>query len=785
MERFHEGREVGVESAGVSEALGVHLFPVRHHSPRTSSVLLETLSRLDPELVLIEGPSDANALIGAITESDTVPPVAILAYRTDGHPGSTMWPFVSYSPEYVALKWAAERGKSARFIDVSAAHSLARLDDEDEPPSAGVEQTAAAQDADLHPYDAIVARSGYRSFEEFWEAQFEAPKHENPTFGEALRELGETARHRRSDERTSRARDAIMRAAIEDAVRGGVEPDRIVAVLGAAHVAAIVAGDVDATLSTHFEASVPVNLTLIPYSFPRMAEQTGYGAGNRAPYFHQRAHDAGGDYRRAALEVLVDFTDHLRLRGFSVSLADTIEAYRLACRLGDLREKSGPGLDEVREATVATLCRGEAAFVDQFLWSSVVGKGIGRVARSIGRNSLQEEFWSSVAAFKLPKTDELELVSLRLSDATHVEISVFFHRLRVIDVPYAGEGGASTTKKSAAPAGAPGLEVLSRVREAWQCQWTPSTELALVERIVYGETFRAAAERRLEERLAGAKNVRDAAGVLVDAVLTSAMGTVSLALDAVDRLSAHDDEVGSLAAACRALAGLVAYGSSRAEAGADERVLTPLLTKTFARASLRLPFACAGGDDDAPEVVLAMRVLHEVAVTQPAVDKPGWLAALEEVGKSFGALPRCAGTAAGLLLLSGNWDGAALAAALRLRLSASTEPGRTAQFLSGFFEVNALAIVKNPEVVEIIDGYLQSLADDAFRDAVPTLRRAFADLGKTERRYLVESVISARGHAGGAVAKTAARVVTEKDEAQLRAASEDIQKAMDDLDDLL
>ena len=765
----------------MSDALGVHLFPVRHHSPRTSRVLLETLSRLEPELVLIEGPSDANELIPAIAAADTVPPVAILAYRTDGEPGSTVWPFVAYSPEYVALRWATQHGKVARFIDVSAAQSLAR----DHAETANADDDDASdddEDSETSPYADIVARSGHRSFEEFWEAELEAPEHTNPAFGEALRELGETVRHRRNDV-SSRARDAIMREAIDAAVSTGVKPASIVVVLGAAHVAAIAAGDVEPALTAHFEARVPVSLTLIPYSFPRMAEQTGYGAGNRAPYFHQRAHDAGGDYRRAALEVLVDFTDHLRLRGFSVSLADTIEAYRLACTLGDLRGKSGPGLDEVREATVATLCRGEAAFVDDFLWSSVVGKNIGRVARSIGRNSLQEEFWASVAEYKLPKTDELEQVSLRLADAAHVAISTFFHRLRVLDVPYAAEAG--TKKGALAPPDTRGLEALSRVREAWQCQWTPSTELALVERIVYGESFRAAAERKLEQRLASTKSVREAASVLVDAVLTSAMGTVSLALAAVDQLSAHDDDLPSLGAACRALAGLVAYGSSRAEAGVDERVLTPLLVKTFARATLRLPVACGGGDSEVPDVAAAMRILQEIAVTQPAVDRVGWLTALDEVGRSFSVHPRCAGTAAGLLLLSRSWDGTALSDALRLRLSATSEPGRTAEFLTGFFDVNALSIVKNPDVVEIIDSYLQSLPDDVFRDAVPTLRRAFADLGKTERRYLVESVISARGHAGGAAAKVATRVVTEKDEAQLRAASEDIQKAMDDLDDLL
>src|SRR6185437_17164129 len=117
----------------------------------------------------------------------------------------------------------------------------------------------------------------------------------------------------------------------------------------------------------------------------------------------QRAHDAGCSFRRATLEVLVEFCEHLRLRGFTASLADTIEAYRLACTLADLRGKTEPGLDEVREATIATMCRGDATHVDGFLWPSVIGRHVGKVGSLIGKNSLQEEFWREVEERHLPR----------------------------------------------------------------------------------------------------------------------------------------------------------------------------------------------------------------------------------------------------------------------------------------------------------------------------------------------------------------------------------------------
>jgi Family of unknown function (DUF5682) len=788
----------------VSALHGVHLFPVRHHSPRSTAVLQAALTRVQPELVLVEGPADANAMLSVLTDPETVPPIALLGYRNDGTPGATTWPFAAYSPEYAALCWAHTHGKQARFIDITSGQSLAESAAENAAEKAAqTEAHAAASDEPAEPRNddmpdaeangtptadmqspgaRLAAQSGYRSFEEFWEASFEAPNYQEADFRAALLAFAEATRHGHTRADRHRARDAVMQAAIERAIAEGTAPEKIFVVLGAAHAAAMVAGDVDPAAAKRFDASVPTTVTVIPYSFPRLSEQLGYGAGNRAPFFYQRAHDAGADYTRATLEVLVDFTDHLRLRGFSVSLADTIEAYRLACALATLRGKTGPGLDEVREATVSTLCRGESTYVDSFLWSTVVGKGVGRVCKGVGKNSLQEEFWTTLAHYRLPKSDEAETVGLRLSDPLHVDISIFLQRLRTLNIPYA----ALTQQKRAASRTSASFESLSRVRETWQCQWTPSTEIALIEAIVLGESLATATERALMQRLSAATKAAEATDVLVDAVVTHAACAVSMALAACDRLAALDDDVPSLASACRALAGLVSYGSSRAHLGADDRVLEPLLQKTFTRATLRLPTAARHGSEaEAPELTEALRILHELAFTQSVLDKSSWLDVLRELATDYAVLPRCGGSAAGLLLLSRLWSDSELETALQLRLSDHTAPARTAEFLVGFLDVNALAMVKNPVVVAIVDGYVQSLAPEGFREALPMLRRAFAELGKTERRYLVENVVNVHGHAAPEIRNLAARVVTEKDQAQLRAVGAELAKAMDDLDDLL
>jgi hypothetical protein len=773
----------------------VHLFPVRHHSPRSSAVLSAFLGAVRPRVVLIEGPDDGSSLLGVLVDAETRPPVAILGYRTDGTPGSSLWPFASYSPEYVAARWGVANGAEVALIDVPVGRVLARSVDLGVEPDGDVEQGETAgetpPDDAIDVHDACARARGFRSFEEFWEASFEAPAYDAASFRAAL--LGYAELVRATDRSlVHRARDAYMARAVLDRITAGVAPDRIVVVVGAAHAAAFVAGDVDFSLTARLPDPVPSAVTLIPFSFPRLAEQLGYGAGNRAPQYYQRAHDAGCDYTRATLEVLVEFTEHLRLRGFTASLADTIEAYRLAVALASLRGKAEPGLDEVREATIATMCRGDATHVDGFLWPSVIGRHVGQVANRIGKNSLQEEFWREVEQRRLPRTDSLESFVLRLNEPVQVQTSVFLHRLRIAAIPYASYAGKQIGKRGAkgggrsAPAEAAGeVDALTRVTEAWEAQWTPSTDVALVEKIVLGDTLEQVVARGLEERLGAARNTGEAAGVLLEAVVASSAQTVGTALAACDRFAATDDDLPSLARSASLLSGLVSYGSSRALSAFGDDAIPALCRKTFDRAVLRVADGCTGTDEAVAGARKALRTLHEVALAQPLVDREIWLAAARDLAASYAVNPGAAGIAAGLLYLAQVLGDADIATLVGQRLSDTLEPARAAGFLEGFFDVNAMALVKSRPVVAALDAFLAGIDPERFRDALPVLRRAFGGLGATERRYLLENVLAARRIGDKAAQGAAQAVLLEKDKEALKAMSADLSKAMDDLDDLL
>lgn len=117
-------------NSGVEQPDRPHLFGIRHLSPSGAWHLRKFLDETDPELVLIEGPSDFTELLEDLTKKEVKPPVAVMAYTSDLPIRTILYPLAVYSPEYQAALWAREKGKKARFFDLPSPVFLALEDQE-------------------------------------------------------------------------------------------------------------------------------------------------------------------------------------------------------------------------------------------------------------------------------------------------------------------------------------------------------------------------------------------------------------------------------------------------------------------------------------------------------------------------------------------------------------------------------------------------------------------------------------------------------------------------------
>src|SRR5947208_3555524 len=106
--------------------MSIHVFGIRHHGPGCARSLLAALAALEPDIVLVEGPPDAQAVLPLLTHAAMRPPVALLVYAPDQPHRAAFYPFTTYSPEWQALRYALGRGIPARFIDLPQAVRFAQ-----------------------------------------------------------------------------------------------------------------------------------------------------------------------------------------------------------------------------------------------------------------------------------------------------------------------------------------------------------------------------------------------------------------------------------------------------------------------------------------------------------------------------------------------------------------------------------------------------------------------------------------------------------------------------------
>src|SRR2546425_4228512 len=751
--------------------MAVRVFPVRHHSPSASRCLVELLARNPPKVILVEGPSDAQSLIPVLVDEETEPPIAILAYVAGGDGRVALYPLVNYSPEYTALREGARLGIRTDFFDVPSGAALAQEFADGERAKTTAENSEESkptrQQEDV--YLQIPTATGFSSFAEFWESSFEMP----PTtpeeyarmslaYGQLVRALD--ARSLDDPNHRHRVRERFMRERVRALVAEGIREEEILLVTGAAHAAAF-AGD-DFLEGGPGPTPVATELTIIPYSYGRMSEQLGYGAGNRAPLFYEKVYERGGDFGRTALETLIGIAEQLRLRGHPASLSDVIDAYRLGNILARMRGKVGPGLEEIRDAAVACMLQGRFTVLEEVWRSRIIGASVGKVSARIGKTSLQEEFRREVAARRIPATDEKTDFWLHLTSATEVGTSIFLHRLRAADIPFAqlqSEG--------------PGAAILSRVREKWSTQWTPATEVALVEKIVHGQTIAQVCETKLRKALTEAKSVGVASQILLRVTACDLRDLYEEALMMVEHASASGDDLYELAVATQNVAALLAYGTTRA---IEEEQLRNLLLRLFHRAASAIPRLGRTDDDGTVRACTALKILHEVSTTHAKGDRM-FLDALDWSSKTSGVHPLVSGLATSLLYLGRRIPEADLENRVRRRVGGGALPMDGAQFLEGLLSINRSTLVKSRAIVALLDGLVSSAPPEAFRDILPVFRRTFGGLSRAEMGYLLEHVFTLHGVADR---KAAAGLASGQAIEKLREADSQVKQITDQWDDL-
>ena len=748
-------------------------FPVRHHSASVARHLETVIAQRRPKVLFIEGPAEAQNLIPFVIDSETRPPIAIYSsYRDDDNvlglagiaspaedipPRFACWyPLLAYSPEFVAMQAAARVNADVVFIDLPHFAQLERRTGTlVPPPDVAVEEETGKS---ARPTDELIVESGfyqqlakvagYKSWNEAWDSLFEIGevttdperfRRELATFCAAARATSNPDRILR-DGTLERERH-FLKTIRETLDRRNLKPADAMVVCGGFHLFL----DRDDDTPPPETPAGTVYTTVVPYSFFRISELSGYGAGNRAPQFYQTGWDLFRSGRSDDLlsEHVVAVLKRARREGHAASSADAISVTQHARMLAGLRGRPTPILDDIQDAIVTCCCKGnpddEGLPLRRAIDLTNIGTKVGKVTGKLGRLPIVNDFFAQLSDLDLGEVlghERLVKMELDKRQPFDERRSVLLHRLRFLKVPL-----AALTETPGAEASAGLL-----FRERWSLKWNPKIEPHLVEQTLLGDSIEAAVLSRLHEQLAEDSHQAGATCAhlrrAIDMDLPNLIAEVQTACgSAVD----GDPQFVSL---CTAIGHLTVIDRHAVYRNLRRTELAELIARCFDRACFALPDVASAPEEQHAEIVSALQSLAELVLR----------AGRDEFDRSiFANHVRTAAEQSTVPFLRGAFLG--LLAELReitpeelsahVAAFAQTSPDQmvlAGDFLEGVLAVTRTSVMLGADaLVAAIDQLLRAAEWNVFLTMLPRLRAAFERLHDRQVDSLASCVARSYG----------------------------------------
>lgn len=578
------------------------------------------------------------------------------------------------------------------------------------------------------PLTYLAELAGYTDSERWWEVTFEEQFEDQEIFPALIELLTDlrtaVADHIRPD---TLLREAHMRKTIRTAIKSGAE--RIAIVCGAWHAPAL------NNLENYKQSDdnkllkglkkISISETWIPWTYTRLATQSGYGAGVAAPAWYQLLFK---NPEEAVIRWMSRLGQLFREAGMDGSPAHIIEAVQLAETLATVRKLQLPGIGELREAAVAIFCEGDTKQFELIEEKLIIGSNVGAVPLDIPKMPFQINLEKTIKTLRWSKfwgtISETEK-NLDLRKANQLRGSQLLHRMTLLDLPW----GKLVKVVKGSNAGA--------FNENWLLEWQPEFALKTIEAGMWGNTVAEAASQKIRSQMDTITALPDLTD-LIESAFNADLTTVIP--DLVDRISAaavETQDITQLMDALIPLVNAIRYGSNR---NLDTNNLLKLVEQMIPRITVALPVNCTNLDEEAAEAMFKritavnrrMFILNDPSLINL------WLTALLTTQQTELTSPLLRGATTRILFDKEVLDIQTVEIWMEYTLSSGQSRTAAAAALEGFCFGSGLLIIHNHRLWNIINDWVSRIPMDIFTELLPLLRRTFSNFSDPERRKMMD-----------------------------------------------
>jgi hypothetical protein len=723
-------------------------FPVRHHSPGCAIHLRQTIERYNPDLILIEGPSDSHKLLPYIADSNSVAPFCIY-YSYDDKDGRinddkekyrAYYPFLDYSPELVAIREAAVRNTPVCFIDLPYAVRLVNRKEEAAETQYYYNEN---KEFEVNTYTAMIAaRAGCRSFSEFWESRYElnAAGIETNAFVRNVFYLGYYMRMSTPASEASYKEDVLreqyMTAEIKKSLPGH---HKILVVAGAFHIK----GLMEALKSEESLLLKPVNKEnvasyLMPYTYRETDSQSGYAAGMPFPAFYQEVWESI-EKEKEKKDVILDYivkTARYARKAQSVSLPDEINAYTMARSLAVLRGKPAPGVYELLDGVKSAFVKGDihstSTFEVDFLLRMLSGMGAGKVVANEHIPPVVKEFRAlcSVHRIKTSTIERQEMTLDIIKNPAHYRKSRFLHQLLFLETSFC-------TLQS-------GPDYVNRkdrnlVREIWICRYSTQVETKLIDLSVYGASLSLICISLIEKSFKDSMNAEELGKLLISVQVMGIEGFYTRYEETIRQIITGEKNFTNL---CKLIASLeYLLNMQRLMDGQEESLIPELCQMAFHETVEQIAVVRQTTEEEEQAVCEQMRNLYGFVLSSPRYDTTAFHEAVRKALDDGFSNSRFFGVCLAIRYKEGFIEQELFGHRISAYLTSSiTRPEEAASFICGLFLVARDILFADNRILEAIDEVIGGADNETFLAILPNLRYAFTGFLPTELARLGRTV---------------------------------------------
>lgn len=717
-----------------------HIFGIRHHGPGSTRSLMRALDELVPDIILIEGPPDADELIPLFGHEDMVAPIAMLVYVPDEPKFAAYYPFAEFSPEYQAIRFGLKNDIPIRFMDLPQRYVMRMRKDqleeaqklaeeattkgELEPETEGIatpktnEEASQEEQIRSDPLGELAKAAGYQDGERWWEHFVENRDNDAEIFQAlleamtALRDEGIMSQHPLEDKR-----EAYMRRIIREAKKEDYQ--RIAVVCGAWHAPAL------ANMPTQKHDNeilkgmkrITVDTTFTPWTHSRLTMWSGYGAGIWSPGWYQHRWETNN--QDTGISWLTKVAKLLREEDLDASPAQVIDAVRLADTLAAIREREVPGLEEFNESALTVFCYGNSAPLRIIYNKLIVGETMGAIPDGTPMMPLQRDFKREKKRLRF--RDEDGQLTLDLRENLHLERSHLLHRLSLLEVDWGKKVDVSNS--------------MGTFKEIWELTWQPELTIKIIEKSTWGNTVYDASTAYAKHVAKEIRNLPQLTQIVNDVLLSNLPDAVSYVVHRLQAEAAATGDIKELMVALPSLADVMAYGNVRET---DAEMVRTVVDGMVTRTCIGLPNECASLDDDAAEAMFKSILRFNSAIYLLDKDEytERWHDVLKVLMEQRNVHGMIRGRACRIALDDNVIDTDEARRQMRLAMNTINDPADSAAWIEGFLYNSGLILIHDELLLTIIDEWVMSLENDSFEGLLPLLRRTFSTFEDPERRQI-------------------------------------------------